>query len=105
MFVQKVTEQGEVAEADVWLKGSLQKPIKPADDDTLFRPVGEYFANISSSPDTFSEEIYSTGRLFFLNFPWDILQPVRLFTFWCFRREINSIRAICILLKPFGVAT
>jgi hypothetical protein len=71
MFVQKVTEQGEVAEADVWLKGSLQKPIKPADDDTLFRPVGEYFANISSSPDTFSEEIYSTGRLFFLYFNLD----------------------------------
>ncbi len=51
---------------------TLQKPIKPADDDTLFRPVGEYFANLSSSLDTFSEEIYSTGystgRLFFLYF-------------------------------------
>ena len=42
--------------------------MKPADDDTLFRPVDQYFANFSSSLDTFSEEIHSTGRLFFLYF-------------------------------------
>jgi len=44
----------------------------------IFRPVGEYFANFSSSLSRISEEIYSTGRLFFLYFQTDVLLLIQL---------------------------